>query len=933
MLFNSRKRFAEKLSKITKTISNNVIVNFLLIAGKFTESGRLVQGLEAMNCTSWNRKVGVSLLGILTVFHVSVLFLPFASCNPDRRAYKDGHVILGGLFNLHFAGTEDHCGDLFTMGLGHAEAMIFAIESVNENPHLLSNVTLGYDIRDYCERTALAMKITYDLVRSSDQNCMPSTNLSSTGNVTVVTSKPISALVGPYNSGSAVLVGSLLQVAPIPAISPTATSVELSSPLYNDFFRTVPPDNWQAQVMADIIEHFNWTYVAAVGVDDSYGRNGIWALEQESYDRKSFCVAFSEFIPRLKFQEKIKQTVSRIKAKSSIGVIIVWLSGGKGRAFLNAATDQNLQGRTFILSDALTAEEAVFLDPRFTVLDGSLGIQPRDYQDPAFEEHLKRITPEKSFERGMMWWEEFWSSHFNCSGNKSSDSDIPACEANLTLNNNVTKIRSSFVSYVIDAVYALAYAVDSIYNCSTTNDADCPSVKPFVKGSDVQKSLRNVSFPGVTGRIRFDSSGDPLSASYDIISFQRVSTIGTPHRKVLVGCWDKETTPKLRLNESSLHWGALLNNLSVPASFCARECSPGTMKSPTTPCCWECITCPQGTISAGNGSSSCTECQPETKPNDKRTECEDLTVINISLMSPTGVSIIAITSIGVLFLLLTLSGYVKFYNTPVVKASSREMSFLLLFGIMTLFALAVLELVEPSQALCYIVYVGRYFALNLCVTVLFLKTMRITSVFQVDKVAELFTPCFKTIQRQTMTIIFMNSVALSLIALWMMFDPPRREKLIRPDEYIFLVCKPFRFNTGFSLFLAVCSYTSTVALLCTYYAFKARDIPENFNETKYIGFSMYILLLSSIAYYPVVFNFESWYVTLVACSTTLVTSFGLLICMYGPKMYIVVLQPQRNTLESVRSQVSQYSFHKSRSQIWAASTSVGSLSNVPSKST
>ena len=96
-----------------------------------------------------------------------------------------------------------------------------------------------------------------------------------------VRSKPISALIGPTNSGSAVLVGSLLQVANIPAISPAATSLELSSQFYKDFFRTVPPDNWQAMVMADIIELFNWTYVAAVGLDDSYGRSGIWALKKK----------------------------------------------------------------------------------------------------------------------------------------------------------------------------------------------------------------------------------------------------------------------------------------------------------------------------------------------------------------------------------------------------------------------------------------------------------------------------------------------------------------------------------------------------------------------------------------------------------------------------------------------------------------------------
>lgn len=893
--------------------------------------------LNTMWLTAWERQTVTKFLHIWTL---CCLRMPYTHSNHDKRAYKDGDVMLGGLFDLHFAGNGQHCGDLFTMGLGHAESMIFAIESVNQNPNILPNVTIGYDIRDYCESIALAMHITYDLVRDSDPVCtlhLNTFNFSTLqSNATIAGFKPISALVGPYNSGSAVLVGSLLQVATIPAISPTATSVELSSQLYKDFFRTVPPDNWQAKVMADIIERFNWTYVAAVGLDDSYGRNGIWALEKESYDRKSFCVAFSEFIPRLGYQEKIKQTVSRIKMKPSIGVIIVWLSGRYGRALFQEATDEKLQGKTLILSDALTAEESVFLDSRYTVLDGSLGIQPHDYPSSAFEEHLKRITPAKSVERGMVWWEELWRSQFNCSATKSNDSEFEACETNLTSFHAITKIRSSFISYLIDAVYALAHALDGIYNCSAAfgkqSTDHCPSVQPFVKGSDVQKYLRNVSFDGLTGKVRFDSYGDPVSASYDIVNFQRGSTAANRRGKVVVGCWDKEASPKLLLNKSTLRWNSFLNNLSAPVSFCASECLPGTVKSPTTPCCWDCIKCPQGTISTEVGSSSCKECEPETKPNEERTRCEHLPIINIMLISTTGISIMVVAFIGFLLTLLISAVYIKFYDTPIVKASSREMSFLLLFAIAALFALAVLILVEPSHSLCCVMYFWRYFALSVCVTVLFLKTMRITSVFQVDKVAILFTPCFKTIQRQTMLIAVMNSVALSLIALWMILDPPRSEKLIRPDEYIFLVCKPFRSETGYSLFLAVCSYTLTVALLCTYYAFKARGIPENFNETKYIGFSMYILLLSSLAYYPVVFNFESWYVTLVACSTTLVTSFGLLSCMFGPKVYILMFHPQQNTVESVRSQVSQYSFHKSRSKVWAATISVGGTNNVISKS-
>ena len=807
--------------------------------------------------------------------------------------------MLGGLFSIHFAGNGDHCGDLFTMGLGHAEAMIFAIESVNENPNLLPNVTLGYDIRDYCERNALAMQITYDFVRDADP----------VGKITKVRSKPISALVGPYNSASAVLVASLLQVANISAISPSATSTELSSRLYKDFFRTVPPDNWQATVMADIIELFNWTYVAAVGLDDSYGRNGIWALEKESHDRKTFCVAFSEFIPRLDYNDKIKQTVAKIKRKPSIGVIIVWLSGGYVRAFFKEATDNNLEGKTLIVSDGLTAEEAVFLGPRFTILDGSLGIQPRDYPNPAFEEHLKSITPEKNAKTGLIWWDELWKSQFNCSRTKYIDSGVAPCETNLTAHDAVTKLRSFFVSYIIDAVNALARALDSIYRCSaipgTLPTGSCPSVRPTVKGSDLQKYLRNVSFNGLTGKVQFDSSGDPLSASYDIVNFQRKSSNDKVRRKVWLGIWEKATTLKLRINASSLRW----KSLSAPESFCALECLPGTMKVPTTPCCWDCKKCPHGTISTGIGSTSCIGCKLETKANERRSKCEHLPIINITFTTAAGISITVAAFVGFVLTLIACVCFVKFYQTPIVKACNREVSLILLFGIAILFSLSVLELAEPSDLLCRATSFWRYSSITLCITVLFFKTMRITGVFEIDAVAKLFTPCFKTVTRQTIFIFVLNASALSLIALWMSIDPPGRQKIIRPDEYIFIVCKPFYTNTGFSLFIAVCTYTLTVALLCTYYAFRARGIPENFNETKYIGFSMYILLLSSLAYYPVAFTFESWYVTLVSCSTTLVTSFGLLSCMFGSKVYVLFFRPQQNTLESVRSQVSQYSFN------------------------
>ena len=338
--------------------------------------------------------------------------------------------MVGGLFNIHYSETGDQCNRLSTVALGNAEAMIYAIERINENLTILPNVTIGYDLRDYCRSHKLAMQIAYDFMRDGDPVCQSKQDVSSPPNGYDANNrtKSITSLVGPFNSGTAVLVGSLLEVSDIPAISPSATSDELSSQMYKDLFRTVPPDQWQAEVMADIIELFNWTYVATVGLDDSYGRNGISALEKESFDRKTFCIAFSEYIPRLGNGYKIKQTVLKIKRRSEVAVIIVWLSGGYGSAFFAEATAQNLEGKTWILSDALTAGEAVFLGTHFTILNGSLGVKPRDYPTPEFEKHLKMITPAKSIERGTDWWEEFWRLQFNCSALKSNDSGVAPCK-------------------------------------------------------------------------------------------------------------------------------------------------------------------------------------------------------------------------------------------------------------------------------------------------------------------------------------------------------------------------------------------------------------------------------------------------------------------------------------------------------------------------
>ena len=661
-----------------------------------------------------------------------------------KRLYQPGDVTLGGLFFLHYTTDDGKCGEFFPIGLGHVEAMIFAVNKINENPNLLPNVTLGYDIRDYCESAAKAMKHTYEFVRRNDIALKPKSDSCSCENETessYTERTPIAAVIGPTDSGSSVVVGSLLEVAGIPVISHSATSNELSLPQYRHFFRTAPPDSQQASAMADIIEHFNWSYVATVAMDDSYGRNGVRGLETEAEERKTFCIAFAEFIPRQEYSSKLIRTVSKIKSYPNVKVVILWLFGSYGNLFLKEAAKQKLDDRTWILSDGLAAEHDVFVrlkDTDQNIIHGSLGVHPRHLDNRYFINFLIEKATQSSQNNRVPWWEEFWQSQnrVNCSSTPRSNNRT-GCQKMI-----FRSIYDNYIPYVVDAVSAVAHALHHMINCSaskrTTPNEECPFILPFVDPQEIEHFLRTVDFPGLTGRVRFDSVGDPVLSSYDIVHFQHSNTL-SEHRqpvKIITGSWKKDRKPRLILNCTGIKWNTQVSQNSTPKSFCHDDCLQGTFRSLTTPCCWECIKCPAGTVSSGLNSVNCTECPKGQKTNERRSNCLDLPEDEMMWSRLTPVLVILLATVGVIVIIICSAFFYKYRNTPLVKAANWELSCILMITIALSFSVSILTLAKPTNFTCSLDVAWRSTLLVTFVAVLILKTMKILGAFRINLIAE-----------------------------------------------------------------------------------------------------------------------------------------------------------------------------------------------------
>jgi hypothetical protein len=193
--------------------------------------------------------------------------------NPDEvidfqfRLHKPWNIILTYVKFLF------RCEIFYPPGLGQVEAIVYTIDEINKNDSILPNFTLGYDVRDFCLDTIIAAKHTYQFAIATNMNCKTVKCISDyqcicffnessvheeVSGKNYSTNYPVVGVVGALLSRVAIPLANFFQAVKIPLIDWSATSEELSSSIYESFFRTVPSDVNQAKAFADIIDHFGW---------------------------------------------------------------------------------------------------------------------------------------------------------------------------------------------------------------------------------------------------------------------------------------------------------------------------------------------------------------------------------------------------------------------------------------------------------------------------------------------------------------------------------------------------------------------------------------------------------------------------------------------------------------------------------------------------
>ncbi|CAB4023161.1 metabotropic glutamate receptor 1 isoform X3, partial [Paramuricea clavata] len=152
-----------------------------------------------------------------------------------------------------------------------------------------TNITLGYDIRDSVNNADVALDAALDFT-TLRKRPKASNSLRECECFENTTQPYVVALIGGARSEISQRVNTIVGASSLPQISYSSTSVSLSNKTkYRTFLRTIPPDNFQARAMADIVKNYGWSYVATVASDEVYGHLGVQGFHEEARNR-NICI-------------------------------------------------------------------------------------------------------------------------------------------------------------------------------------------------------------------------------------------------------------------------------------------------------------------------------------------------------------------------------------------------------------------------------------------------------------------------------------------------------------------------------------------------------------------------------------------------------------------------------------------------------------------
>ncbi|KAK9397871.1 type-2 vomeronasal receptor [Crotalus adamanteus] len=842
-----------------------------------------------------------------------------------HKQYQEGNINIVGIISqiyllyMMMDFKKPPSSDLFedilviTQIYQHILALVFAVKEINTNPQILPNVTLGFQIYFISKWMYHA---SMELLSSKDR-LIPNYNCD-------IHKYPIAIIGGP-DTDICLHVAIVLHIYKFPQLmygSAPATNKHKQDGFYHQMF---PNMDFQYKGILQLLKHFMWTWIGALCMNNDNGEKFVQNVVP-MFSKSGICFDFIERFPLISYSTDIltmvkegmkmysivmNSTVNSVLIQGEIDIMIVL----RMLPAMSKYEEIPLEGNSKIWIMTAQMDFTSLPFQRWEDLDflhGALSFAVHSREALGFREFLQMRKPNFIQEDGFIGI--FWKEAFGCvfsdsivdKKHNSMVENQPICsgeEKLETLPTSVFEMDMTGHSYSIyNAVYILAHAIRVVHSTTFKYRARIGKLKliDFLKLHPwkLNEIVRSISFNNTKGEtLSFNQNGE-LDTGFDVINW--ITFPNKSFLKVKVGGIGSMTSQEdmVMIHEEAIIWPIRFNQVR-PSSLCNNYCSLGYAKTKIEGkpfCCYDCLHCPKGKISNLIDMDDCFTCPEDQYPNKDQNSCLPKRLTFLTYEESLG-TILAICSLLSSFIVLLVLGvFIKYQDTPIVRANNRNLTYILLISLLLSFLCALMFIGKPHKVTCLLRQSTFGIIFSVAVSCMLAKTTIVILAFIATKPNSIVRKWVG--KRLGISIVFFCSfIQIILCTVWLFTFPPFPDFNVHlMEKEIILEC-----NEGsFIMFYCVLGFMGLLALVSFTLAFFARKLPDTFNEAKFITFSMLIFCSVWLSFVPSYLTTRGKHMVTVEIFSIITSSGGLLICIFFPKCYIMILRPELNNKQSLK---------------------------------
>ncbi|XP_004425699.1 PREDICTED: taste receptor type 1 member 2 [Ceratotherium simum simum] len=825
----------------------------------------------------------------------SLFFLLQVLAEPTENSdfYLAGDYLLGGLFSLH-ANVKGivHLNylqvpkckeyEMKVLGYNLMQAMRFAVEEINNHSTLLPGVLLGYEMVDTCYVSNNVHPVLYYL--AGEDYLLPIEDDYSHYVPRVV------AVIGPDSSEAAMTVAHLLSLFLLPQITYSAISDDLRDKLhFPAVLRTVLGADHHMEAIAQLMLRFRWNWVVLLVSGDDYGHDNS-QLFRKHLAHHDICIAFQEVLPTPQpnqtvtpdERQRLAVIVQKLK-QSTARVVVIFSPDLALHNFFLEVLHQNLTGAVWIASESWALDPVLHNLAELRHTGTFLGIATQTVPIPGFNEFRLRRSQARQ------------PAPNRTSKGATCNQECDTCLDATMSYNTILTLSGDRTSYsVYSAVYAVAHALHSLLGC---NQTACH--KEVVYPWRLLEEIRKVNFTLLGHQIFFDKQGD-LPVSLEIIQWQ----------------WDRSQSPfqsvafydpVLRQLRDTRHISWHTPGNTIPVSMCSKNCQPGQRKRfvGIHPCCFECLDCLPGTFL--NQTADEFDCQPcpsygWSHRND--TSCFKRQLVFLQWNEAPTIVMVMLAALGLLGTLAILVIFWRHFQTPVVRSAGGPMCFLILTPLLVAYLMVPMYVGQPTVFSCFCRQALFTVCFTICISCFTVRSFQIVCIFKMASRLPRAYGYWVRYHGAYVFVAFVTALKVVIVAgnvLVVTTSPTTRADLDDPQIMI-LSCNPnyrkgLLLNTSLDLLLSVMGFS---------FAYVGKELPTNYNEAKFITLCTTFYFTSSISLCTFMSVYDGVLVTIMDLSVTVLNLLGISLGYFGPKCYMILFYPERNTPAYFNSVIQDY---------------------------